>query len=830
MSDTNNPSAFRRGLGRVWKRLRYGQLPPEDTRKGAARLKLIYERFRAILAQNDSVLQLIADMEDRLAGKYPFSLRAMEHKVQHGVLDVFVMIRDLNEISGGRWNDLYDSLRRIYEDIEKNCSESATELNGPLVLPLDDIGRADDELAGTKIANLGEARRLGLKVPDGFVITTIAFNRFMARNELWERAERLEEMLELYGPRVTAEACREVQAAIISMPVPAEVEAAILTAFDALAGPTGELLVAVRSSAVGEDKSASHAGQYLTELSVGRGWLLDAYRWVLASCYGLDPVSYRLQNGLTARDARMAVGCIRMLEPRAAGIMFSRDYREPEADRVAISATAGLSDAITRGAQCAEEILLDGGSPGEGACLSREEAERLRATARALEAHFGAPQDIEWAIEPEGEIFVLQARQMSGLKPPSLEPLPEFTDPPLLSGGITACAGAAAGPVLVIRNDDDLERLPEGGILVAPHSSPRYSRVMNRAAAIITDRGSPTGHMAIIAREFGVPTIVGMEGATRALRDGQEITVDAGNTRVFDGLLIPATGPHRNRLLLDTPAVNRLRCISGFVTPLNLIEPASADFTPLNCHTLHDIARFVHEKVFEAVFKLSERAVATGAQAYKLDGHLPYDVLVLDVGAGLAEDATADERLTLDEIRSAPMLAFLEGLLDPRIKWDQPRSVSARGFLSVLGESMAGPPPPVQGVGRPSFAVIADRYLNFSTKAGYHFNTVDSWCGSSLNKNYIHFRFEGGGAAELRRARRVRFLSLVLSARDFRVQSRGDFLVARLDKYDRETILSRLADLGRLTLCSRQLDMLMDTDDSPEYFAQAFLAGEMEKF
>jgi pyruvate,water dikinase len=168
--------------------------------------------------------------------------------------------------------------------------------------------------------------------------------------------------------------------------------------------------------------------------------------------------------------------------------------------------------------------------------------------------------------------------------------------------------------------------------------------------------------------------------------------------------------------------------------------------------------------------------------------------------------------------------------MDTRVRWDRPRPVSARGFLAVLGERMAGMPGEALNVGGASYAIIADRYMNFSTKAGYHFSTVDTYCGRSLNKNYIHFRFTGGAADEARRLRRVRFVQNVLAALDFRVQTRSDLLVARLDKFDRDAIISRLTVLGRLTICCRQLDMLMDSDASPDYFTRAFLADEMGQF
>jgi pyruvate,water dikinase len=150
--------------------------------------------------------------------------------------------------------------------------------------------------------------------------------------------------------------------------------------------------------------------------------------------------------------------------------------------------------------------------------------------------------------------------------------------------------------------------------------------------------------------------------------------------------------------------------------------------------------------------------------------------------------------------------------------------------MSVLGEAMMGPPPEAQQHGRPTYAVLSDCYMNFSIKAGYHFSVVDTYCGGSLNRNYIHFRFSGGGAAIGRRERRVQFLYLVLGKLGFSSTARGDMLTARMEKYPAEDLLERLRALGRLTMITRQMDMLMDSDSSPEFFAEAFLAGKLELF
>jgi pyruvate,water dikinase len=281
--------------------------------------------------------------------------------------------------------------------------------------------------------------------------------------------------------------------------------------------------------------------------------------------------------------------------------------------------------------------------------------------------------------------------------------------------------------------------------------------------------------------------------------------------------------------MAESPAVERLRRIARLITPLTMTDPAAPEFRPESCRSLHDVTRYVHEKVFEAMFHYGDLASADRGNSVKLQARLPIRVEVFDVGQGISEEAPAG-RIRPEHVSSIPMRAFLEGLLEPRIRWDLPRPVSMRGFLSVLGESITGPPAETGQLGRISYAIISDRYMNFSTKAGYHFSTVDTYCGRSVNKNYIHFRFSGGAADAERRERRIRFLSAVVTALDFKVQTRSDLLVARLDKYGTEDIQARLVALGRLTLCARQLDMLMDSDASPDIFARAFLAGEWEKF
>jgi pyruvate,water dikinase len=799
------------------------------------RILQMYHCFREILANNDSTLQLISDIEDRLTGQAPFSFNVIAHRIQKAVMNVFIMIRSLETLQPGKFNQLNVALWQIDRRIGAFMRSGRNPISGPLVIPLAELRSSDAALVGNKMANLGEIRNVvGLRVPGGFAVTTAAFDRVMRENGLYAQADRLDELLEFEAESVIVEACRKIRQAVIDAPIPEDIEKAILGAYDGL-DHNGQMYVAMRSSGVREDTEASHAGIYHSELNVGRDWLIDAYRWVLASVYKIQAVLYHLKCGLSAGDVQMAAGCLEMVDARYSGVVFSRSFEDPTADKVVISVTAGLSDPTLNPDSAATELVVSGDGQFEDAPsgLNRADLHELVVAARTLEAHFGMPQDIEWAIDHSGRLFILQSRPMvahtavTATGPDRVE-----TDmPPILQGGLTACPGVGAGTVRVVTADAELLTFPEGGVLAARHSTPRFAQVLNRCAAVVTEEGSPIGHMGILVREYGVPTIVALRGAIDVLGQNDTVTVDATTRRIYSGIVGSTLGDSdRQHRRGENLAVTKLRALAKYVTPLNLIDPASPDFQPGNCRTLHDLTRFVHEKVFEVMFRIADRASSMSSMPHQLLGRLPFPVLVLDVGGALLPGTDTSQGVGVDGIASVPMRAFLAGLTDARINLDQPRAVSARGFASVVGESIGVRSPAAIGVGRSSFVVASDRYMNFGTKAGYHFSTVDTYCGKSLNKNYIHFRFEGGAAAEERRERRCRFLSIVLRERGFDVHIGGDKVMARLEKYECDFICSRLTDLGRLTLICRQLDMLMNSDSHPEYFARMFLSERFEKF
>jgi len=405
--------------------------------------------------------------------------------------------------------------------------------------------------------------------------------------------------------------------------------------------------------------------------------------------------------------------------------------------------------------------------------------------------------------------------------------------PLIFEGGDTAFPGVASGPVVRMDEDADMTRFPDGAVLVAPRSSPRFVRLMAKAAAIVTDFGGVTGHMAALTREFHVPALLNTRVATDLLTPGVRVTVDTRSRRVYEGavseLLEAETkrGREDERLRQDktTPAFRLLDSASELILPLNLVDPRSPDFSPENCRTLHDIARFVHEKSYEEMFGMGEHLGDLRGVSSHLDVFLPIDLYVIDLGDGIAAPP-GTRHLKIAHILSAPLKALLAGMLDKRIPRFGPRPMDLRGFMSIMARHAVTNPEEERTFRDPCYALISDEYLNYTARVGYHFGVVDAYCGEAINKNYISILFRGGAADYIRRHRRIRAIAGILDHYGFLTAIRGDALTARLSKRTQQETASQLEMVGRLLQFFRQMDAAMASENVVNRVREAFIRGD----
>jgi pyruvate,water dikinase len=476
-------------------------------------------------------------------------------------------------------------------------------MNDTLVIPFRSLGLRDLSIVGGKNANLGELIRslsgAGVRVPDGFAITAAAFRRHLAENgldgEIYDALDRVDTADVAALTRV-AQAIRE---RVARAPLPRDIEAALLAAYDALSDQYREAAtdVAVRSSATAEDlPGASFAGQHESYLDIrGHAALVDAVRACMASLFTERAIVYRRERGFEHRAVALSVGVQKMVRSdlACAGVMFTLDTESGFRDVVEISGAWGLGETVVKGRVNPDEytvhkptlaagfrpilrraagdkdtklVYAPGGTTIEAPVdaddrrrlvLGDDEVLALARWAVAIEAHHGMPMDIEWAKDGRaGELFIVQARPETvhaRRAAPSFELFRLSGTGRALVTGRSVGSKVARGKVRVIHAPAELASFQPGEVLVARMTDPDWEPVLARAAAIVTDHGGRTCHAAIISRELGIPCVVGTERASSALADGQLVTVscaEGDEGRVYAGevpfvreVIDPATLP-----------------------------------------------------------------------------------------------------------------------------------------------------------------------------------------------------------------------------------------------------------------------------------------------
>jgi pyruvate,water dikinase len=834
---------------------------PVDRDQSAAVFREKYNRFQSLLESNTELLKICSEIEEMLRGRTVFGMAFIRSRTSRAIFHAIRMIKSYEGLSGRPQPTLIALVERLSAEIKALIETRVNPARGRLVLDLGEITAEMVDQAGGKCANLGEiAGRVGLPVPPGFAVTTAAFQAFFEEAGLYETIASIRLGINPDDPASMAAAAEDIQAAILRAPLPQAVAREIDAAAARLEQTLGPgMRLAVRSSAIGEDGELSFAGQYLTMLNVSRDRLAASYKFVLASLFTPRAMSYRLLKGIPDDDVAMAAACLALIPSKAAGVLYTRLPEAPGRDELLINAVWGLGPYAVDGVITPDAYHLDRhsleptateiadkprmlvASPTGGLtdmpvaeelrrlpCLTPEQAQTLAGWGMALERHFGLPQDMEWALAEDGGLVVLQSRQLTALTEAGAEaepPVPGYEV--ALSGGQTACVGAACGPVRLVGRDEDLDDFPDGGVLVAPHSSPGFMVAMKRAAAIVADHGSVTGHMASLSREFGVPTLLGLGEATKVLADGEIVTVDATGCRIYRGRVesLLDTAAEAPAFMAGTQVHAILTEAAKRVVPLTLLNPKAPEFRPESCTSLHDVTRLLHEWSYGCMFAVSDLVAGQGGGTYILDATTGLDLHIIDLGGGIKPEAAGKTRVRPDDIASKPFAALLTGLvLSEDAKALRP--VNLGGFLSVMSEQLiAQPKAGADRFGEKSYAIISDKYLNFSSRVGYHYGVLDCYCGHTVNKNYITFSFSGGAADDVKRARRATAIGRILAELGFAVETVSDRVSGRFQKFSREVIAEQLGHMGRLLQFTRQTDMLMVSDASMDAMVACFLSG-----
>lgn len=818
-----------------------------------------YTLFTKVLEHNEKSLEIMSDLQSKLRGESPFDMDYVYQSVEDVMDAVAAMVAHLDAMSPGGYAKLLQAQDAISDQVRALLARRRTIPQGRWVVPFSQLSAADDTLVGSKAAHLGEMQnRLGLPVPEGFAVTTYAFQEFMRANELWEMVERIMISADMGETADLYWASEEIKEFVLRSPLPAELSRSLQEAYEKLQKGSGRPCgVALRSSALLEDGHLGLAGQYDTSLNVMAPDLERHYKRIIASQFNAAILQQAHGRGQKLTEMAMGVGVMRMVQAQVSGVMYTTNPNDPDAGVMMVAAVRGLG-AWAVGGQVRSSLYLvrkdldltvlkeelspqatmivcspQGGVAQkplaepeiERAYLSHEQIQGLCAHGLRLEKHYGKPVDVEWAVGPEGDIQLLQVRPLrivaKRLSPEQKEHLVEGARV-LAQDGVTVSAGVAAGQVVIVAGDADLERLKEGSVLVAPSSLPEYALYLDKVAAVITEVGGRASHLAAVSRERGVPAVFNLKNACRILKEGQEVTLDAESCTVYQGVVEPLVRRYRKRLvaLSETSSVELLESCLKLLAPLNLTDPRQPDFAPEGCRTLHDVTRYAHEMAIREMFSYAEQRGdqnelrTEDGEALRLSAGLPLEMFLIDLGGGVKRGPRNGEVLPKD-VASAPMNALLRGMMSTQ--WRGPGPAEAQHVAA----SLEGPDS--SKVMRHNYAIISKDYLNFSSRLGFHFSTLDTFCSRHDNDNYIRFMFKGGGADSPRRHRRARYIGKVLQRLGFRVEIKEDHLFARLDKGPCRLFEEKLALLGKLMVTTRQMDMLMFSDAVVDWYVDEFM-------
>ncbi len=833
----------------------------EPDKKTLKTFKKRYAHFRKLLDANAKLAELMADMDVKLNGNTLFGFVYINQAVNKALYLTKRMATNLQGMNPVKHSGLTDALENIEKKLALTLvSEESKNTCTEFTFPLSEINLSFVDCVGGKSANLGEMlTKAKVPVPKGFAISISAYHAFMQHDNLEKILLQKLDCLNIDNREELVEILQDVRNTIEKAPLPPELEEAIYKAWDKCFEDKN-IKIAVRSSALAEDGEKSFAGQFISELNISRDEMLGSYKRVIASVFSTSATMYRIYQGIPMNSSSMAVACLEMVQAKASGVAYSHDPVNLLTETVVINGVWGLGKyavdgivppdmwiftrstphSLVRRKAGLKDRMLTVNNAGELVdklvetekqkefCLSDKQAQTLTEYVMALEKNYGTYQDVEWAKDYNDKLVFLQSRPLDTRNTLSGSPKPPLMEHHelLAKGEDIACQGIATGTVVKPLSQEDLKNLPANSILVTKHSSAEYAQVMDKVQAVIAENGGITGHMATICREFKVPCILNVPNATQLLKDGMQITIDGFNGYIYRGTveeLLPLRLQLESVRLHDTPILSMLKQISSSIIPLNLVDPNAANFTPGGCKTLHDIMRYAHEHSYTEMFAISDSASSASGVSLKLNAPLPIDLYLIDLDGGTTAKPSATS-VKPEEIVCAPLKAMLKGMLRPDTMFRKPRPINMGGFLSVMGQQLVTP----QGgerFGDKSYAIISDRYMNFSSRVGYHYSVLDAYCGNTDSKNYISFTFQGGAAGEARRERRCRAIALVLEELDFNVTQQGDMVKSRLQKYKKEFIEDRMDQLGRLLQVTRQMDMLMVDEASIVQFKDDFMNG-----
>ena len=820
-------------------------------------LQNAYDAFRRLLEQDSTAHCLMAEFEELFYNNRHDDLARVSARYELFAQAVLSMVQSLEEMSPTEAGSLRDYFKKFDFYIRFLLAPPEHFPIPPFVVPL--TTNHPYTMLGNKGYNLAQLRHNGLNVPPGFVFTTNAYFALLEENRLRQPINDRLAQLDTGDHALCSRLAEEIQQLILHAQLPKRI-ADELELF--IQSPqyyeTNNQLFAVRSSAQREDGVYSFAGQYDSILGVRPKEIGRAYLQVIASKYSLKALLYRIHLGFMDEETPLSVVVQKMVNADISGVVYTHlPYGEDEDQYLLIECVQGLGELLVSGQEVPETYLVhrktldvDMASPGTQGerlilstdgllrerinhsltpttLLSRKQAKDLAEKALHIEQVFdGHPQDIEWSLDAQGQLVILQSRPLAarsneGSTDLSCEQGP--TEEPIYEGGVTASRGLVCGPVVHLLSQNVDRELPPGAIFIVRETPPTLIRLTGSAVGIISEKGSIAGHFSTVCREKQLPLLVHATDVAAHVTEGTLVTLDATRGKIYLGNILVAPEPTPSlQDQSDLSYSKRIRSILRFITPLRLTDPRAHDFSPQGCRSMHDIIRYTHERSLSAMFFLGDVVSGKSQKTQKIQTDLPLALYVLDLRSTSGSPTRLKVR-PIEDFHSPALSALWGGLSHPKIDWSSHHHFDWKSFDDVV---LGGGFVSSKSGDLASYAIIGHDYLNVNMRFGYHFTLVDAVCGTDSRLNYCQIRFAGGGGEFTGRYLRVQFLEAVLHHFGFATTIKGDLIDGRLVEETQDEIYLLLDKLGKLLGATKLLDLVLRKEEQVPEFVSRFLRGE----
>jgi len=434
------------------------------------------------------------------------------------------------------------------------------------ILWFQEVNKNDIDLVGGKGANLGEMAAAGFPIPQGFIVTSKAYFDFIEENKLKSKIHQELKKIDLNNPQTINETSEKIKALILSRKISPALAKEIIFNYLKLGGIISHALVAIRSSATAEDlPTASFAGQQKTFLNIkGEANVLKKVQECWASLFEARAIFYREEKGFNHFKVGLAVPIQEMIPAEISGVMFTVNPVTNQKNQIIIEAVWGLGEYIVQGEVTPDTYLVEknsldvlskrvekqkvqlikvGSLTKETSVprrlrlkrkLTDKEIKELAALGKKIHKHYFFPQDIEWVLHKK-KFYIVQSRPVTTIKEKEKEVKIKGSKRKVILEGQPGAPGLVSGPVQKISSPKEINKIEKGEVLVAPMTSPDFVPAMKRVVAIVTDKGGQTSHAAIVSRELGIPCVVGTKTATKDLKNGQIITVNGSQGKIYQG-------------------------------------------------------------------------------------------------------------------------------------------------------------------------------------------------------------------------------------------------------------------------------------------------------